>query len=276
MFNKFSSADFYKEWDDVISAWLKCKDPFDEQKNPLQDLNDGTLSLQHLPEPYYGDMDNPSIVIINLNPGTGLCEQCHLRKNKPGILVNDVKVNDVKGDSYSKMAKVFPIDRKSKNVHMPQESINWWESRLKWINHILEIRKNMGISIDDNKKPFAIELVPLHSKSFKVSKAAEYVKNKYLAVLDAIEHAITKSDAQMGLAIGKPIYDTLTDTQFGYTDIPLKQNKQPNSNIKRYYRVLEKKNGPKILCTWSSGSNKAPAEDPFWGHEENIINEYFK
>ena len=277
MFNKFTTpAVFYKEWDCVISKWLNCSDPFDAQQNPLTDLNDGTLSLQHLPEPYYGDMDNPSIVIINLNPGTGLCEQCHLRKNKPGILVNDVKVNDVKGDSYSKMAKVFPIDRKSKNVHMPQESINWWESRLKWINHILEIRKNMGISIDGNKKPFAIELVPLHSKSFKVSKAAEYVKNKYPAVLGAIEHAITKSDAQMGLAIGKPIYDTLTDTQFGYTDITLKQNKQPDSNIKRYYRVLEKKNGPKILCTWSSGSNKAPAEDPFWRHEENIINEYFK
>ena len=280
MFNKFTSpADFYNEWDDVISAWLKCKDPFDEQKNPLQNLNDGTLSLQHLPEPYYGDIDNPSIVIINLNPGTGLCEQCHLRKKKPGILVNDVK-----GNSYSKMAKVFPIDRKSKNVHMPQESINWWESRLKWIGHILEIRKDMGISIDGNKKPFAIELVPLHSKSFKVSKAAEYVKNKYPAVLGAIEYAITKSDAKMGLAIGKPIYDTLLKLkQFGYTDIDitLAQNaQQPNPNIKsikRDYRVLENKNnGLKILCTWSIGSNKAPAKDPFWELEKNIIETYFK
>ena len=268
-FKEFTSAEFYEAWDDVIKAWLECGDSFDAQKNPLNVLNDGTLSLQHLPEPYYGDMDNPSIVIINLNPGTGLCEQCHLRKDKPDILVNDVMNN-----SYSEIAKVFPIERNSKNVHMPRESINWWKSRLEWINHILEIRKNMGISIDDNKKPFAIELVPLHSKSFKVSKAAKYVKNKYPAILGAIEYAITKSDAQMGLAIGKPIYDTLK--QFGYTDITLKQNKQPDSNIKRYYRVLEKKNGPKILCTWSSGSNKAPAENPFWGHEENIINEYFK
>lgn len=275
MFNEFiSPADFYKEWDDVISGWLKCSDPFDAQKNPLQNLNDGTLSLQHLPEPYYGDMDNPSIVIINLNPGTGLCEQCHLRKDVPGILVNDVKVNDVKGDSYSKMAKVFPIDGKSKNVHMPQESSNWWVSRLLWINHILTVREKMGIPIDrNNKKPFAIELVPLHSKSFKVSKAPDYVKNKYPAVLGAIEHAITESDAKMGLAIGKPIYDTLT--QFGYTDITLKPE-QPDLNIKRYYSVLEKKNSLRILCTWSSGSNKAPADNPFWQHEERIINKYCK
>ena len=275
MFNKFTTPAvfyFYKEWDCVISKWLNCSDPFDAQQNPLTDLNDGTLSLQHLPEPYYGDMDNPSIVIINLNPGTGLCEQCHLRNKVSGILVNDVK-----NLSYSGMAKSFPLDDNNSIVHMPQESKNWWESRLAWINHILTVREKMGIPIDrNNKKPFAIELVPLHSKSFKVSKAAEYVKNKYPAVLGAIEHAITKSDAQMGLAIGKPIYDTLTDTQFGYTDITLKQNKQPDSNIKRYYRVLEKKNGPKILCTWSSGSNKAPAEDPFWKLEKNIIKTYFK
>ena len=240
MFNKFiSPADFYKEWDCVISKWLKCSDPFDAQKNPLKNLNDGTLSLQHLPEPYYGDMDNPSIVIINLNPGTGLCEQCHLRKDVPGILVNDVK--NAPYSPYSQMAKVFPLYGKSPNespnVHMPRESINWWKSRRKWIDHILEIRKDMGISIDGNKKPFAIELVPLHSKSFKVSKAAEYVKNKYPAVLGAIEYAITKSDAKMGLAIGKPIYDTLK--QFGYTgiDITLAQNaQQPNTNIKSIKR----------------------------------------
>ena len=278
-FKEFTSAVFYEAWDVVIKAWLECGDSFDAQKNPLNVLNDGTLSLQHLPEPYYGDMDNPSIVIINLNPGTGLCEQCHLRKDVPGILVNDVK--NVPDSPYSQMAKVFPLYGKSPNVHMPQESINWWKSRLKWIDHILEIRKDMGISIDGNKKPFAIELVPLHSKSFKVSKAAEYVKNKYPAVLGAIEYAITKSDAKMGLAIGKPIYDTLK--QFGYTgiDITLAQNaQQPNTNIKsikRDYSVLENKNnGLKILCTWSSGSNKAPAKDPFWGHEENIIKKYFK
>ena len=279
MFNKFTTfttpadfypADFYKEWDDVISEWLKCKKPFDAQKNPLTNLNDGTLSLQHLPEPYYGDMDNPSIVIINLNPGTGLCEQCHLRNKVSGILVNDVK-----NLSYSGMAKSFPLDDNNSIVHMPQESKNWWESRLAWINHILTVREKMGIPIDrNNKKPFAIELVPLHSKSFKVSKAAEYVKNKYPAVLGAIEYAITKSDAKMGLAIGKPIYETLT-TIGGYT-LTTPKELQPDKNIKRYYRVLEKKNGPKILCTWSSGSNKAPAESPFWELEKNIIDTYFK
>lgn len=273
-FKEFTSAEFYEAWDDVIKAWLECGDSFDAQKNPLNVLNDGTLSLQHLPEPYYGDMDNPSIVIINLNPGTGLCEQCHLRKDVPGILVNDVK-----NPPYSKMAKVFPLYGISPNVHMPRESINWWQSRLEWINHILTVREKMGIPIDRNKKkPFAIELVPLHSKSFKVSKAPDYVKNKYPAVLDAIEHAITKSDAKMGLAIGKPIYDTLK--QFGYKDITLENDKQPGINIKRDYRVLEKEteNGTalKILCTWSSGSNKAPARDPFWVLEERIIKDYLK
>lgn len=273
MFNKFTTfttpADFYKEWDEVISEWLKCNDPFDAQKNPLTNLNDGTLSLQHLPEPYYGDMDHPSIVIINLNPGTGLCEQCHLRKDKPGILVNDVK-----NLSYSGMAKSFPLDVNNSIVHMPHESINWWKSRLEWISHILNIRKDMGISIDDNKKPFAIELVPLHSKSFKVSKAAKYVNKKYFAVLGAIEYAISKSDAQMGLAIGKPIFETLT-TIGGYTDLlTTPKEQQPDKNIKRFYGILAKNNVPEILCTWSSGSNKAPSSDAFAELEKDIVKQF--
>jgi hypothetical protein len=78
----------------------------------------------------------------------------------------------------------------------------------------------------------------------------------------------------MGLAIGKPIYDTLK--QFGYNDIPLGQDEQPEPNIKRFYRILKKGNGPRVLCTWSSGSNKAPADNPFWQHEDRIINKYCK
>lgn len=264
----FSSTDFYDEWDKRIKKWLDCKDPFNASSNPLTCLNDNrqSLSLQHLPEPYYGDMDNCSIVIINLNPGTGLCEQCHLRKAKSGILVN--YVNNTK---YSTMAKGFPLDKKMPNVPMPSESLNWWDSRLEWINHILDCRRMMGITVDGKKKPFAIELVPLHSKSFKVSNAAEYVRDQYPEVLDVIDYAIDNSDAKMGLAIGKPIYNTLKNS--GYTTIKIfgKDEYQPEPTIQRFYSVLQKDNKRGILCTWSSGSNKAPSALFQQKHEDDII-----
>ena len=67
--------------------------------------------------------------------------------------------------------------------------------------------------------PFAIELVPLHSKSFKVAKTDDYVKKMAanypgLDVIEAIEYAIAHSDAQMGLAVSRPIYDVLTQNGF--------------------------------------------------------------
>lgn len=284
MFNKFTTtcitpADFYDEWDKTIKAWLDCTKPFDNI-NPLNGLNDAkkSLSLQYLPEPYYGDMEQCSIVIINLNPGTGLCEQCHLRQGVKDLLVNDVKKN-----GYSKIAKAFPLDGKQSSVHLPKESLDWWKSRLEWIDRILEcklgadyIKSKEDKSKEDKKKPFAVELVPLHSKSFKVD-ATNYINAKYASIIGVIDYAISKSDAKMGLAVGKPICNVLLQNGYqivypanGTIDTPYK----PKSK-ERYYCVIANSKGTRILCTWSSGSNKAPSDD-FQPDEHIIIKKVFK
>ncbi len=279
MFKEFTTPDiFYSEWDKIIDAWLKCKDSFDEIINPLKDLNDDkkSLSLQYLPEPYYGDMDQCSIVIINLNPGTGLCEQCHLRRGVKDLLVNDVKKN-----GYSKIAKAFPLDGKQSSVHLPKESLDWWKSRLEWIDRILECKLGADYikskeDKKDKKKPFAVELVPLHSKSFKVD-ATNYINAKYASIIGVIDYAISKSDAKMGLAVGKPICNVLLQNGYqivypanGTIDTPYK----PKSK-ERYYCVIANSKGTRILCTWSSGSNKAPSDD-FQSDEHIIIKKVFK
>ena len=51
------SINFYAELDRFISAWYQdnhASDPLMDQKKPL--------SIDHLPEPFYGDMENCSIV----------------------------------------------------------------------------------------------------------------------------------------------------------------------------------------------------------------------
>lgn len=252
-------SSFFSKWDEIISQWYS-------DKNALSKLMDDgkSLSLDHVPEPYYGNMENKgdcSIVIINLNPGTGLCEQCWHNQNIPKMMVNEIKK-----DGYSSFAKSFPmLDEKG-----PEPSVNWWRIRKAWIDRILTAK-----GVDINKKPFAIELVPLHSKSFKVSDTNEYVKNMAknhsdLSVIEAIKYAIGNSDAGMGIAVGKPIYDVLIDNGFEAFEEPF----QPNS-IKRKYAVIGRGSKAEILCTWSSGSNSAPS-DNFIDYEKELLAKYFK
>ena len=56
---------FYEKWDEIISAWL-----INEQElNKLMDEKQ-SLSIWHIPEPYYGNIDNCSIVIIESPKGS--------------------------------------------------------------------------------------------------------------------------------------------------------------------------------------------------------------
>mgnify|MGYP006872992134 CR=1 FL=1 len=260
-----TAKNFYDTWDSIISAWFKDEHELDKLLDKKQ-----SLSIRHIPEPYYGDVDECSIVIINLNPGTGLCEQCWLEKNNPSTFVNYIMNN-----TYSSAARDFPLDGSPSPVPMPQASLSWWESRLLWIDWILALK----LGIDENKKPrtkkkpFAIELVPLHSKSFKVADAAEYVNDKYADLLPIIEYAIGVSDSKMGLAIGKPICETLLKN--GYQTIPDGGSIQrPLQDVavgkERYYCIIKGPQGGKILCTWSSGSNKAPAK-VFKDYERDVL-----
>ena len=229
----FNPADYINEWDSIIDNWMK--DP-----NVLTPLREGNLSEKHLPEPYYGDIDNCSIVIINLNPGEGMDYQHWNNRMKQGT-----DINEAMHKKYSGFAKSFPL----LNGNTP--SAEWWKQRrIRWISRILEI---MGIKTDKN--PFAIELCPLHSKDFKIN-ALNYVDhlkkvNPKLDVIEVIKIAIKSSDAKIGLATGKPIYELLSTK--GFKDI--KKGSIPDNC--REYRIVEK-DEVRILCTWYQGGHYAP------------------
>ena len=255
------ATNYVEQWNRIISDWFQDK----ESLRPLLDEKE-SLSIDHIPEPFYGNMEECSIVIINMNPGMGLCDQCWSNQDQQGLFVNDVKnIN-----SYSTYVKDFPLlPNQNKGFPKgPKPSIDWWKSRYAWINRILS---HKGIKCT-NKKPFAIELVPLHSKSFDVKPVKYVAAHPNLDLFKAIEYAINASDAKMGLAIGKPIYTVLTRNG-GYNDVCGKL--QPNTKKKRYYQVIENEEKThRILCTWSASSNKAPSKD-FDSYEESLINEFF-
>lgn len=232
--------EYINVWDSLIQKWMKSPCVL----HPL--LEDG-LSCYHLPEPYYGDMNNCSIVIVNLNPGAGQCYQCWYNQN-----TSETAVYEVKKSGYSDYAKGFPL---LSGAGGGTASSKWWESRKKWMERIL---KCMGVKTYN--KPFAIELCPLHSAEFKISNPTAYVKkmksfNPDLDVVEAIKWAVNHSDAKLGLAIGKSIYNLLLDN--GFIDTT-KASSYPKPSIHREYRLVEN-NGVRIMCTWTQGGNTAPA-----------------
>lgn len=244
--------DYYDEWDRLIKDWYN-------NASALSAFIGRGLSLNYLPEPFYGDMENCSLVVINLNPGKGLSEQHWNSQNTLGTIANDVKIT-----GYSAYAKSFPL----LSGKGPTPSVNWWEERNCWLDRILGFK---GVKTDKN--PFAIELVPLHSASFRISNPSGYVAgiqsiNHKLDVIAAIEYGVLHSDAQFGVAVGRPIRDTLVNNGFSPVCAPY----PPLAGKKRYYEVLEKK-GIKILCTWAQGSNKAPASH-YVPSEDNLVKTY--
>ena len=241
--------DYIKEWDSLIQQWMKSPCVL----NPLLEVG---LSCYHLPEPYYGEMDKCSIVIINLNPGVGQCYQCWHNQCTPGPAVNKVKEN-----GYSNYAKDFPLLSGTGGT----ASSNWWKSRNKWMERILNC-----MSVNTNKNPFAIELCPLHSAEFKISNPTAYVNkmksfNPNLDVVEAIKWAINQSDAKLGLAIGRSIYDLLKGNGFRDTTI---WPSYPKPSSHREYRFL-KNNDVRVMCTWAQGGNTAPASA--WNGFESVF-----
>ena len=237
---------FYNVWDEIIEKWMKTQ-------TVLNPFKGKSLSIDYLPEPYYGDMNNCSIVMINLNPGVGMDYQDWKNQNVPGTDVNRAKVN-----KYSGYAMSFPLLLGS------TPSSKWWQSRNAWMNRILG---NKGINTE--KKPFAIELCPLHSAKFKenpihyISDLKSY--NSNLDIIEVIKYAITSSDAKIGLSVGRPIYDLLVHEDFK----DLTGSCKPILNNCREYHIVEN-GGVRVLCTWTQGNNKAPANS-FSSFEKSII-----
>ncbi|MBQ3884282.1 MAG: hypothetical protein II731_05360, partial [Succinivibrio sp.] len=49
------------------------------------------IQEDYMPEPYMGDPNNCSFVIVNLNPGTGVCHSCFKQQDINGTLINKAK-----------------------------------------------------------------------------------------------------------------------------------------------------------------------------------------
>lgn len=113
--------EFKDYWDGVIASWLK-KEEFAHEQQQILGQEWLNLSRNHMPEPYWGNPEECSIVIANYNPGGGADRNRHAFFNCADW--KHTFINEVKNSKYSKVALDFPIiDKPNLNDSTPA----WWE-----------------------------------------------------------------------------------------------------------------------------------------------------
>lgn len=269
---------FIEYWDKVIREWAKGDGSVKnvpETERVWFDKTKTNLISEYMPEPYGGNPDKCSAVVINYNPGGSDIvkkdEYCHISQ----VAIKG-SMPDMMGKSYSETALEFPwlnpADQRPAfmNDKRLQPTINWLQNRKEWVDSLLD---NASDSETTNM-PFFIDICGWHSKNWKgvrfksnsrydATPLTDYLKQHILPVL---MYAIPKSQLGIGLCVGKQFADVILPV-LGFKTItdPI----QPNAE-RRYFQALEN-NGVKILCTWSWGSNKRPSDEYLTSEKELIL-----
>ena len=223
------------------------------------------IQKDFMPEPFMGDPNNCSFVIVNLNPGAGVCHSCFKQQNVNGTLINKVKTLD-----YSNAVKDFPYLRDGKTVGLTDwddsPGKKWWENKERWIKHMLNVCEpayDSGYPIPDGYYPFAMELFAWHTKSWpstlngKMEKRGTFGSTIESDVIDPLHEAIKKSKFKIAICVGKPI-----GTIIGSFSVFTKRNPapiQPIKGVNRFYDIYDAGSNCHIINTWAQGGNTYPS-----------------
>lgn len=212
-------------WDETIEKWLTGK-----SSNPLHGCeNDPFLPTVRrfvqpnlMPEPYWGDPANCSIVIANLNPGGGedpaetspktRCKKAHRDAIKWFM-------GEVKTSGYWNVAKRAPVflsaDELSKLDATSDKSgwarfscyngWKWWYERggrRQWAEHFC---RDLAPEATRGLKPFAMELCGWHSANWnrRASNAVKKGREPFdRFVLAPLFEAVRQSKTKLGICLG--------------------------------------------------------------------------
>jgi hypothetical protein len=208
----------YKEhWDKFFEEWSKGEShqkkllkndkiwSDENRKGKVWKTEDGKekstlLEYDVLPQPYLGNIENHSVITLNLNPSRS-------KKNNENIEFEKNYLPKFKeAENYHEYAERFPT----------YDTHPFWQNQDKWIDRIFE---DLGKEKPSEKKikPFAIEICPWGSKSFqklKIKKDDPLIKYMDKHVFDVIEKVIENSKLKIVLSVGKAYYDIFQKSEF--------------------------------------------------------------
>lgn len=250
-----------------------------------------------IPEPYYGDPNNCSIVILNFNPHADVnpdnskngTDTCHIKHVK--------NINTVCGQlvtyGYSKVAKDFPIlgEKDEINPFHSYDGRPWWVKKKEWLNRLFNAKYK---EIDakgkkSSKRPFALELCAWHSSNWRGVSYKDVILENIAARLEGVlTQSILNSDLKIGVCVGAAFGDKIL-RRMGFEEIKVPQSVVCKGNVvaeseiqstktyyrnnskSRGYRVFRHKSGAIIINTWAPGSNGSPNKDNFCEFERELI-----
>lgn len=218
----------------------------------------GSPSNKYIPEPFFGNPDKCSVVMLNLNPGPASSywqSQIFLPNNEK---------------SYTEHAIPFPyLDKNLKSLNCEGDA--WWEKRNRWLNSLLPKKINEKST---DRFPFALELYPWHTK--KWSSVYKKEVEEYIHQRDIFKIADLASKNSLlpniVVAVGKAYCDILS--KFGFTEIASVDNhctcsilqnlvwpvNAKGKLINRTYKIYSSaKYNSLFFVTYAPGSNSAPS-----------------
>lgn len=177
----------------------------------------------HMPEPYWGNPEKCSIVIINYNPGGGLDMSPHTYKGKGAPYPDNTMIEYVNRKSYSALASDFPLLKTKEELEKDERwwlrsygGRKWWLRKKEWMLHLVQAWEEEGEKQSNGKevkwpisirRPFAIELCGWHSHNWNdctaniINEFRKENMQKYFIypLLQSIENSTT----QLAICIGK-------------------------------------------------------------------------
>ena len=215
---------FIDYWDQVVRQWLE-KDAVhesftgnaEEQHQIIKAINNSVgktrkykLNTDHMPEPYWGNPKECSIVLLDYNPAGGSQPSSHTSiKDKDG----DISfVHYVNTHSYSDFALQGPVFRDDNDFKKNgfewfthYGGYGWWQEKRRWLGHLLEANLNNKKEKLNDKLPFGMELCGWHSE--KWSNNMSWIDNGCRDIVNqrAIKpffESLKRSDAKMAVCIG--------------------------------------------------------------------------
>lgn len=246
---------FFKEWNKGESHQKKLLENDKIWKN-RKGTGEKKLEYDVFPQPYLGNIENHSVITLNLNPSRSKKN----KKNKENIEFEKNNLPKFKeAENYYEYAKGFPT-----------YDIDFWQEQKNWIDRIfVELGKEKPSEKDI--KPFAIEICPWGSKKFqtlKIKKDDPLIEYMDHYVFDVIEKVIENSKLKIVLSVGKAYYDIFNDST-GFVKLEEISSKsfnkefkfKPNSNL---LDILKSPTDPKLKqnTDWSDKISRIPISWP--------------
>ena len=253
---------FIEYWNNVINLWLKGKGGILEdalrgkEECYYKDGKDAYLYVNieekqsywfkeeslrkllcpiHMPEPYWGNPEKCSIVIVNYNPAGGTDMNPHTYRGEGKSYPVNTMIEYVNGKGYSELALDFPLlhsveqlrnDTKGRWWLRSYGGREWWRGKIAWMRHLIidspetTINEEKWPAVDDKKEkyewpdnkeetpyPFAIELCGWHSPKWpnntkaikKNNQLKDTIRDKFVVPLLL---SIEKAQTHIAVCIG--------------------------------------------------------------------------